>query len=165
MSSISVTINRSVFNDAYYPLLYDKARYIVLYGGAGSGKSVFAAQRYIVKLLESEKCNLLAVRKVSNTLRDSVFAELRKIIRKWKLDKLFDVKESDMRIRCANGNEVLFRGLDDVEKLKSVTFVNGELTDIWIEEASEIEEDDFNQLDIRLRGYRISESSLPKPAL
>src|SRR5699024_11467616 len=38
------------------------------------------------------------------------------------------------------------------EKLKSITFPKGELTDIWIEEASEILEEDFNQLDVRLRG-------------
>jgi len=47
---------------------------------------------------------------------------------------------------------MLFKGLDDVERLKSITFSKGELTDVWIEEASEVEESSFNQLDIRLRG-------------
>ena len=148
---VKVEINKNVFNDVYYPLLESKERYIVLYGGGGSGKSVFAAQRYIYKLLTG-KCNLLAVRAVANTLRDSVFAELKKVIKSWKLETIFKILDGDMRIRCANGNEVLFRGLDDVEKLKSVTFASGDLTDIWIEEASEIVEEDFNQLDIRLRG-------------
>jgi phage terminase large subunit len=54
-----------------------------------------------------------------------------------------------------NGHEIVFAGLDDVEKLKSITFSNGELTDIWIEEASEIQYADFTQLDIRLRGIGI----------
>lgn len=148
----NIRIKRKVFNDVYYPLLGCVSRYLILYGGAGSGKSVFAAQRYIYKLLNSGKCNLLSVRAVGNTLRDSVFAELCKVIKSWKLDTLFKINISDMRIRCINGNEVLFRGLDDVEKLKSVTFINGELTDVWIEEASEISEEDFNQLDVRLRG-------------
>jgi phage terminase large subunit len=46
----------------------------------------------------------------------------------------------------------MFAGLDDPEKLKSITFENGDLTDIWIEEASEISEDAFDMLDLRLRG-------------
>ena len=58
-----------------------------------------------------------------------------------------------MRIKCKlTGNEVAFAGLDDVEKIKSITFENGELTDIWIEEATECQEADINQLKVRLRG-------------
>ena len=58
-----------------------------------------------------------------------------------------------MRIKCLfTGNEVAFAGLDDVEKIKSITFENGELTDIWIEEATECQESDINQLKVRLRG-------------
>lgn len=45
-----------------------------------------------------------------------------------------------------------FAGLDDVEKIKSITFENGELTDIWVEEATETQEADINQLKVRLRG-------------
>lgn len=149
---VKIDLKKRVFNDVYYPLLECQTRYLVMFGGGGSGKSVFAAQRYIYKLLKQKRCNLLCVRAVGNTLRDSVFAELRKVIRAWKLENLFKVNVSDMRITCVTGNEVLFRGLDDVEKLKSVTFVNGELTDVWIEETSEVAEEDFNQLNIRLRG-------------
>ena len=68
------------------------------------------------------------------------------------MSELFSCKDSDLRISCANGNSVIFKGLDDTEKLKSITFPKGELTDIWIEEASEVQEEDFNQLDVRLRG-------------
>lgn len=58
-----------------------------------------------------------------------------------------------MRIKCTlTGNEVAFAGLDDVEKIKSITFENGELTDIWVEEATECNEADINQLKVRLRG-------------
>ena len=41
-----------------------------------------------------------------------------------------------MKIKCKNGNEIVFSGLDDTEKLKSITFENGELTDVWVEEAA-----------------------------
>ena len=48
-----------------------------------------------------------------------------------------------MRIKCVNGNEVIFRGMDSDEKIKSITFTNGELDTIWIEEASELDEHSF----------------------
>lgn len=148
-----VTIPKCVFNPRFYPYLRDRThRYLLFYGGAGSGKSVFAAQRFVYRLLTLPLCNVLVVRAVAATNRDSTFALFRQVIGKWGLDGLFSCKESDMRIVCANGNSVIFKGLDDTEKLKSITFPKGELTDIWVEEASEIAEEDFNQLDVRLRG-------------
>lgn len=114
-----------------------------------SGKSYFIVQRYIEKLM-SQKMNLLVVRQTGNTNRDSTFALFKQIISEWNVGSLFDV--TDLRIRCHNSNEVIFRGLDDVEKIKSTTFESGELTDIWIEEATETSEEDINQLKVRLRG-------------
>ena len=152
-NTIHVNIKSRVFNESFLPLLKDEHRYLVLYGGAGSGKSVFVVQRYIYKLLTSNQCNLLVVRNTGKTNRDSTYALFKQVLIKWKLYNYFKVNESDLRIKCnLNGNEIIFAGLDDVEKLKSVTFSKGELTDIWIEEASEILESDFNQLDVRLRG-------------
>ena len=153
MSDIHLTIKKRVFNKAFYPLLEDEHRYLILHGGAGSGKSVFAVQRYIYKMLTRKQFNLLVVRNTGKTNRDSTYALFRQILIKWKLYNFFKINESDLRIKCnINGNEIIFAGLDDVEKLKSVTFSKGELTDIWIEEATEIQESDFNQLDVRLRG-------------
>lgn len=94
----------------------------------------------------------MVVRNTGKSNRDSTFALFKQVIFKWKLKDLFTFNSVDMRIKCLNGNEVIFAGLDDVEKLKSVTFSSGELTTEWIEEASEVSEADFNQLDVRLRG-------------
>lgn len=153
MSEINVQISSRVFNKAFIPYLDNDKRYLVFYGGAGSGKSFFIAERYIYKMLKSKMFNLLVVRKTGKSNRDSTFALLKQIISKWKLSKHFKVNESDLRIKCMlNNNEIVFAGLDDVEKLKSITFSKGELTDVWIEEASEVLEADFNQLDVRLRG-------------
>lgn len=150
-----IKIPQKAFNRVYLPLLNDREhRYLLLYGGAGSGKSVFAVQRFLVRLLSSPLCNLLVLRAVAATNRDSTYALFRQTISRWGLSSLFRCTESELRITCANGNTVIFRGLDDTEKLKSITFRKGELTDIWVEEASEISEEDFNQLDIRLRGGR-----------
>lgn len=150
---MQVTIPRGAFNPLFRPYLTDNThRYLILYGGAGSGKSVFAVQRFLYRLLTLPLCNILVVRAVAATNRDSTYALFRQVISKWGLSELFSCKDSDLRISCANGNSVIFKGLDDTEKLKSITFPKGELTDIWIEEASEIAEEDFNQLDVRLRG-------------
>jgi len=149
-------IPKEAFNEIYLPLIDNKSRYLVLYGGAGSGKSYFIAERYIVKMLKAKKFNLLVIRNTATSNKNSTFALFKQVINKWKLEKFFKINQSELRITCVlNKHEIIFAGLDDVEKLKSVTFSNGELTDIWVEEASEVEESDFNQLDVRLRGKGI----------
>ena len=150
---ITVQIPKRAFNEVYIDTLDDAHRYLIFYGGAGSGKSYFIAERYIKNLMTRPMMNLLVVRAVGNTNRDSTFALFKQIISKWGLSQLFKVTESDLRITCTQtGNSAIFKGLDDSEKLKSITFAKGELTDIWMEEASETLESDFNQLNIRLRG-------------
>ena len=150
---MSLKIKKSVFNDVYLPFLDDDSRYLVFYGGAGSGKSVFIAQRYIYRLLTRPLCNVLVVRQVAETNRDSTFALLTQVINKWGLMRYFKINRSNLQIVCtATGNTIIFKGLDDPEKLKSITFPRGELTEVWIEEATEALEESLNQLDFRLRG-------------
>ena len=144
----NVTIPAQVFNDAYIPYLSNRSRYEIFYGGAGSGKSVFVAQRMLVRAMKERGHKTLVVRKVAKTNRHSTFALITGIMRQWNIEQLFKVNKSDMEITCLNGNQIIFTGLDDVEKLKSIA----NITDIWVEEASEISHDDFKQLDLRLRG-------------
>jgi phage terminase large subunit len=138
-----------ITNPIYYPLYKDTSRYLVLYGGAGSGKSVFAAQKVLFRVLKpKERHKYLVIRKVARTLRHSVFDQIKDTITAWGFSELFKINKTDMEITCFNGNSIIFAGLDDVEKLKSIQGV----TDIWIEEASEVTQQDFQQLDLRLRG-------------
>ena len=146
---INIQIDKKVFNKKYIPYLDNEDRYLLFYGGGSSGKSYYIVQRYVYRLL-TRKMNLLVVRQTGNTNRDSTFALFKQVINQWNLSSLFDI--TDLRIKCKNGNEVIFRGLDDTEKIKSTTFENGELTDIWVEEATECKEADINQLKVRLRG-------------
>lgn len=151
--NINIKISKKVFNDVYFPYLNNEDRYLLFYGGGSSGKSYFIAQRFIYKLIHPTRCNLLVVRQTGDTNRRSTFPLLKQVISNWNLAQHFKVNESDMRIVCKlTGNEVAFAGLDDVEKIKSITFSNGELTDIWVEEATECQEGDINQLKVRLRG-------------
>ena len=150
---VDIKLSKKVFNEVYLPYLDNTDRYLLFYGGGSSGKSFYIAQRYVYKLLKPTKCNLLIVRQTGDTNRRSTFPLLKQVLSAWNLSEYFKVNESDMRIKCKlSGNEVAFAGLDDVEKIKSITFENGELTDIWIEEATECQEADINQLKVRLRG-------------
>lgn len=151
--NVNIKISKKVFNDVYVPYLDNDDRYLIFYGGGSSGKSYFIGQRWIYKLIHPSRCNLLIVRQTGDTNRKSTFPLLKQVISNWNLAQHFKINESDMRIKCLlTGNEVAFAGLDDVEKIKSITFENGELTHIWVEEATECQEADINQLKVRLRG-------------
>lgn len=149
--AINLNISKKVFNPVYMPILDNKSRYLLLYGGAGSGKSVVIAQKIILRMLTEKNHRILVVRKVATTLRESVFALIKSTITKWKVSSLFNVPKGtgDMTITCTNGNQIIFTGLDDVEKLKSIA----DISSIWIEEASEVDQADFEQLNLRLRGH------------
>lgn len=150
---MEVRISKKVFNPIYLPLLDSTNRYEVIYGGAGSGKSVFMAQKKLFLNMRDKGRNTLVVRKVGKTNRYSTFALFNQIISDWNLYPIFDINKTDMTITNRyNKNQIRFAGLDDVEKLKSITFESGILTDIWIEEASEANVNDFRVLDTRLRG-------------
>jgi phage terminase large subunit len=146
-----VTIDDSVFNEIYIPYLGDDTRTQVFYGGSGSGKSVFLAQRCVIDLMNGGR-NYLILRAIAKTIRHSVFKEIDKLIKNWNLTGLFNVNKSEMVITCSNGYQAIFAGLDDVEKLKSITPEKGVITDVWVEEATETRHDDIKQLNKRMRG-------------
>ena len=151
--NVNIKISKKVFNEAYLPFLENEDRYLVFGGGGSSGKSYFVVQRWVYQLLHPSRCNILVVRQTGDTNRRSTFPLFKQVISHWNLSEHFKINESDMRIICKlTGNEVAFIGLDDVEKVKSITFANGELTKVWVEEATECQESDINQLKVRLRG-------------
>lgn len=146
-------------NPCFKEVNRSRKRYIAMKGSAGSGKSVDTAQNYILRLMSDKGRNLLCVRKSDITNRDSTYAELSGAIFRMFGDeykRYWDIKSSPLSIECKiNGNMIIFRGVNDEkqrEKLKSITFKRGKLTDVWIEEATEITQSDFEIIDDRLRG-------------
>ena len=148
---MQVEISDTVFNEAFIPHLNNLSRTQIYYGGSGSGKSVFVAQRVIYDLMQGKR-NYLICRQVARTLRMSVFSEICRVISMWGVERLFNVNKSDMLITCTNGYQIAFVGMDDVEKLKSIVPSKGAWTDIWCEEATEMERDTIKQLYKRQRG-------------
>lgn len=139
-------------NYIYKPLYANWDRFNVIFGGSGSGKSMFIAQRFVFRLLTVAGYNLLITRKFAVTNRFSTFALMNQVISQWNMEGLFTVNKTDMTITAPNGNQALFLGLDSQDKIKSITFKTGILQAVWMEEANEFEQDDLTQLDLRLRG-------------
>ena len=127
-----------------------KARYRVLKGGKASKKSTTAALNFIYRLMKYPQSNLLVVRRVMNTHRDSTFAQLSWAQSRLGVSHLWSNTVSPMEMcYLPTGQKILFRGFDDVLKLASATVSFGVLNFVWIEEAFEIErEADFDKLDL-----------------
>lgn len=141
------------FSDAFIPALTDTTAIQIYFGGAGSGKSVSIARRTIMDMLTGKR-NFLVVRKVYGTIKDSFYTELKKAARQMGVYSYFKFKASPLEITCkVNGCQAVFRGMDDHEKVKSITVENGIITDIIIEEATELTEGDYDVLETRLRGF------------
>lgn len=146
-------------NPGFKEVNRSKKRYIVMKGSAGSGKSVDTAQNYILRLMKDNGRNLVAMRKSDITNRDSTFAELTGALYKMfgdKFEAYWKINRSPLGLTCkSNGNQIIFRGMNDDrqrEKLKSITFPKGKLTDVWLEEATEFTQADLEIIDDRLRG-------------
>lgn len=162
MSSAAVKVQ---FNRHFREVNRTRRRYRALRGSAGSGKSVNIAQDFILKLGDPKYAgaNLLCVRKVNETNRNSTYAELVGAINRIygdRVEEYWEILRSPLTIRSrVTGNEVIFRGMNDVrdrEKVKSINFVHGKLVWIWVEEATELQESDVDILDDRLRGLLLN---------
>ena len=136
-----------LFNPLIYDLQKSNKRFVINYGGAGSGKSYTQTQHEIIKCLQKPE-KLLVTRKVASTLKDSVISLFISILNSWQLQDFYTENKSTQFITFANGSQILFKGMDDQEKIKSIAGI----TRIWNEEASELSQADFNQLNLRLRG-------------
>lgn len=143
-----------LFGGGYEDYVSCKKRYRVCKGGRGSKKSKTTALNMIYRILKYPFANGLCVRRYSNTLRDSVYADLMWAARKIGVYDSFEWTVSPMQIRRKDtGQKILFRGLDDGIKITSIAVDYGVLCFVWVEEAYEISsEDDFNKLDMSIRG-------------
>jgi phage terminase large subunit len=139
--------------EAYYDVYKNTQRFKIVYGGAGSGKSYSLTQIEVIKLL-TERHKLLVLRKVQRSLRMSCYALFKKILDEIGLP--YQTNKVDMTFDFPNGSQIVMSGLDDVEKLKSIAGI----TRIFIEEATEITEEDFNQVNLRLRGIDLVNPSI-----
>jgi phage terminase large subunit len=150
---VSVDIAKTI-GKGYNKYWHYKGRYVALKGGRGSKKSKTTAIRWIHLILEYPLGNLLVVRQVDRTNRDSTFADLKWAASQLKVSHLFKFTTSPLEATyLPTGQKILFRGLNDPMSLTSITVEKGYLCWFWIEEAYQVRsEDAFNKLDLSLRG-------------
>lgn len=143
-----LVIRKSAFNDCFYPLLEDNEHdTLLLVGGGGSGKSYFSFQRAVIRALKDVR-KYIVIRKSGVDLQRSCWEDLTRTLKQFGIFELCKVNKSLMTIELPNGSVFLCTGLDNDEKIKSIPG----LTDAIIEEASELNFDDFSQIKMRLRG-------------
>ena len=148
-----VDVRTILTNKKYIPYYDADERLQIFFGGSSSGKSFFVlGQRTIKDILEGER-NFLIVRKTQRALRKSVWKELVKGIRERGMIEMFHINKSEMEItHKVTRRQIVCVGMDDPEKIKSISPEIGVFTDIIIEEATEMSYDGYKQLRKRLRG-------------
>jgi phage terminase large subunit len=138
-----------VISSSFFPLLEETKRYLVLCGGAGSGKTEFAARKLFIRGMREGRHRFLVLRKVRSRVRESVLAVFKTMLDEIGMAYEFNKTDRTIIFRNPAGDlvEILFDGLDDPEKIKSIKGITG----IWLEETTEFTKQDFLQLDLRLR--------------
>jgi phage terminase large subunit len=136
-------------SDSFFPLLDDPNRYLILCGGAGSGKTEFAARKIFYRCQKEGGHRDLILRKVRSRVRESVLEVMLRVLAENEIQFEFNKTDRGLSWLAPNGkrNELLFDGLDDPEKIKSIKG----LTSVWLEEMTEFTKEDFIQIDLRLR--------------
>ena len=123
-------------------------RFIILFGGSSSGKTYSVAQMVLIFTLW-EGTNTLVMRKVGASIKDSIYQDFVTAASQLGISKMFKFQDGIKTIKClTNGARIVFKGLDDSEKIKGLSSFKRVVMDEW----SEFDEEDFKQIRLRLRG-------------
>lgn len=126
------------FYEVHKYLKQNKYTHYWLAGGRASTKSSFISIELILGMMLHPEANAVVLRKISNTLKDSVFNQLLWAIEKLGVEQYWTITKSPLELTyIPYGNKILFRGSDDPQKLKSTKFRKGYCRYIWYEEVSE----------------------------
>ena len=140
---------------------WDYEQYLLI-GGYGAGKSYHVAFKIILKLLE-EKRKALVIREVYDTIYESCYSLIAEILDDMKLlthdkkefnsrkEKVLALK-SPLRFIFKNGSQIIFKGMDKPEKVKSIN----DVSIVWLEECSEIKFEGYKELLGRIRTPNVS---------
>jgi phage terminase large subunit len=142
--------NPDLWNPKYLPAITRPKIHNILYGGAGSGKSQTMIQYFLSEILNhdaNENETFVVLRKVAATIRTSVYMDFKNKIFEWGLSELVQTFDGIFEVR-SRSNRIIFMGVDNPEKLKSLT----QAKYIWVEEATELSKEDYMQVTLRLRG-------------
>lgn len=151
---LSVTSIRELIGEGYDTFWHWKGRYKAVMGSRASKKSTTTAFWYILHMMEMPLSNLLVVRMIADTNRDSTYATLLKAIHLLGVQEYWSWSKAPLEIVYKpTGQRIIFRGLDDPYKLSSIDVPKGVLCWAWFEEAYQIPSMElFDKVDQSIRG-------------
>lgn len=148
---MKIDIQKEV-NPHFKSVWTSKRPYNILRGGRNSFKSSVIALKLVFMMIwyltRGEKANVVVIRKVANTIRDSVYLKIQWALKKFYLLDDFKMTVSPFKITHKNtGSTFYFYGSDDFQKLKSNDI--GNIIAVWIEESAEFgSQEEFDQTNI-----------------
>ena len=126
------------FYDVHYDVKHHLHTHYWLKGGRGSTKSSFASIEIVKGIMEDSEANAVAMRKVANTLKDSVFNQLVWAIEQLGVSHLWNIPEAKLELTyLPTGQRIKFRGADKPRSIKSIKFQHGYCKYIWYEEIDQ----------------------------
>lgn len=138
---ISEIINKN-FHEFWKVINSNKYLFHVLKGGRASAKSTHIAI-WLVLALMKYPVTCLCIRKVGNTLAESVFEQLKDAIDILNVGHVWKVQKSPLQlIYIPRGNKFIFRGADDPAKIKSIKMSKFPIAFVWFEELAEFKTED-----------------------
>ncbi len=142
---------QQIVNEVYKPLFTSRLPYKILMGGRGAGRSTVASQYGVAKLVAPEYFRCAIMRLVLGDIRNSIYKEISDRVDENGIADQLEINEGPMVITHKENsiNAVGFRKSSGEQKSKLKSLAN--YTDVIIEEADEISEEDFIQLDDSLR--------------
>ena len=130
------------FHEVYKAWKSNKYTKIVCKGGRGSAKSSNIALMLTLDLIRNP-INIVCIRKVGETLKKSVYEQIKWAIKQLGVEDYFEYKLSPLEIRYAErGNKFIFMGVDDPQKSKSIVDSSFPITEYWFEELAEFKNED-----------------------
>lgn len=139
-------------NPVYYDLLGNRDFYLILRGGAGTGKSVFLSQKALYRLSGELPIRGYGVRKVGKDIENSIYKEFITRIREWGLEDEWTYNKTKHSFEnTRNGSELITLHMEDETRTKSIV----EADFIWVEEMDQLTVEDWDQLSLRLRGQAV----------
>lgn len=137
-----------VYGDLHRDIEARAHTFINLPGGRGSCKSSFVSLEIVNGIMQDTtgESNAIVFRRTGATLRESVFAQIAWAVDVLEVNHLWRGSVSPMKfVYLPTGQEIVFRGLDDSSKLKSIKPRRGVFRFIWFEEFSELPGPNFTR--------------------
>lgn len=132
---------RSLIAPHFYTTFKSRALHQIDKGGRGSTKTSKDALKILYHLLKEGDCAAICIRRYKNTLRDSVYKEIKRAAGRLGLQEGIDyiANVSPLQMNLSNGTKVYFAGADDYEKIKGMIDEKLPIKLVWFEELTEFD--------------------------